>query len=248
MIRLENINKVFIKQDKKVVALKDISIQIDKGDIYGIIGSSGAGKSTLIRTINLLERPTSGSIRVAGTDLLALNNAELLHARKNIGMIFQHFNLLSSRTVFENIAFPIELTSSNKQATQQKVDQLLSLVDLTDKRNDYPANLSGGQKQRVAIARALATDPEVLLCDEATSALDPMTTRSILALLKKINKELNITIVLITHEMQVIRALCNKVAVIAHGEIIEENTVGELFDNPQSEITKDLLNPSLSID
>ncbi|MBE8714245.1 methionine ABC transporter ATP-binding protein [Sphingobacterium hungaricum] len=248
MIRLEKVNKVFVKKDKEVVALKDISIQIDKGDIYGIIGSSGAGKSTLIRTINLLERPTSGQVIVSGTNLLSLSSAQLLDARKNIGMIFQHFNLLSSRTVFENIAFPIELTTKNKAFIKKKVEELLVLVDLVDKRDEYPANLSGGQKQRVAIARALATDPEVLLCDEATSALDPMTTRSILGLLKRINRELAITIVLITHEMQVIRALCNKVAVIANGEIIEQSSVEELFQNPKSAITKELLNPSLSLD
>lgn len=248
MIRLEKVNKVFVKKDKEVVALRDISIQIDKGDIYGIIGSSGAGKSTLIRTINLLERPTSGQVIVSGTNLLSLSSAQLLDARKNIGMIFQHFNLLSSRTVFENIAFPIELTTKNKAFIKKKVEELLVLVDLVDKRDEYPANLSGGQKQRVAIARALATDPEVLLCDEATSALDPMTTRSILGLLKRINRELAITIVLITHEMQVIRALCHKVAVIANGEIIEQSSVEELFQNPKSAVTKELLNPSLSLD
>lgn len=248
MIRLENINKTFFKKKKEIQALKNISLHIQKKDIYGIIGYSGSGKSTLVRTINLLERPESGAVYVFNDNLINLDEKGLISYRQKIGMIFQHFNLLSSRTIFENIAFPLQLTSMNTEAIKTKVESLLALVGLADRHDDYPSSLSGGQKQRVAIARALASDPQILLCDEATSALDPQTTRSILSLLKKINQEMDITIVLITHQMEVVRAICNKVAVISDGEIIESNTVEKLFSNPLSPITKDLLNPSLIID
>ena len=248
MIHLEQVSKYFYKKKSEICALKEVDLHVQKGDIYGIIGSSGAGKSTLIRTINLLERPTSGKVIVNGINLMDLSNTELMAVRRKIGMIFQQFNLLSARTVFENIALPLELIGLSRTEIEQKVSSLLALVDLSEKRDEYPANLSGGQKQRVAIGRALASDPEILLCDEATSDLDPHIIRSILSLLRKINKELGITIVLITHEMEVVRAICNKVAVIAQGTIIEQNTVAYLFENPQSPITKDLLNPSLLID
>ncbi|WP_140938814.1 methionine ABC transporter ATP-binding protein [Sphingobacterium lumbrici] len=248
MINLDKISKVFHKKNGRVDALKEITLHIDKGDIFGIIGSSGAGKSTLIRTVNLLERPTSGHIFWDKVDLAKLGDKALIQVRRKIGMIFQQFNLLSSRTVYDNIAFPLELVGADTEVIRNKVERLLALVDLLDKKDEYPANLSGGQKQRVAIGRALASDPEILLCDEATSALDPHTTRSILALLRKINRELGITIILITHEMEVVRAICNRVAVIAQGEIIEQNDVESLFLNPQTQVTKDLLNPSLRID
>ncbi|NGM63131.1 ATP-binding cassette domain-containing protein [Sphingobacterium sp. SGG-5] len=245
MIRLEQVHKVFEKKGKKVHALKGIDLTIDKGNIFGIIGYSGSGKSTLIRTINLLERPTSGAVYLDGTDITTFNDKQLITYRRKMGMIFQQFNLLSSATVFENIAFPLRLSKMDKAHLHTKINRLLTLVDLTDKKEAYPSQLSGGQKQRVAIARALASDPEILLCDEATSALDPQTTRSILSLLKKINQELDITIVLITHEMEVVKSICHKVAVISDGEIIEQNTVEQLFLHPTMPVTKELLNPSL---
>lgn len=248
MIRLEQVSKIFYKNKGAIQALHDISLHIAKGDIFGIIGYSGSGKSTLVRTINLLERPTTGQVYLSGKDIVPLSDKELMPLRRKIGMIFQQFNLLSSRTVFDNIALPLELIGMDKQKIQEKVTQLLQLVDLSEKGQDYPVALSGGQKQRVAIARALASDPEILLCDEATSALDPQTTRSILALLKRINQELGITIVLITHQMEVVRAICNRVAVISNGRLIEENTTEVLFQSPTSNITKELLNPTLTID
>lgn len=248
MIKLENVNKTFYKKNKQIQALKGITLHINRGDVFGIIGYSGSGKSTLVRTINLLERPDSGSISISGTDIAALNEAELIPYRRKIGMIFQHFNLLSSRTVFDNIAFPLELIGMDEGEIRSKVERLLTLVGLAEKHDDYPSSLSGGQKQRVAIARALASDPHILLCDEATSALDPQTTRAILSLLKQINREMGITIILITHQMEVVRATCNRVAVISDGNIAEVNDVAELFEKPQSEITKELLNPSLIID
>ena len=200
MIELRNITKRFIQKKKETVALNGVSLHVPKGKIFGVIGSSGAGKSTLIRTVNLLERPTSGEVIIDGVNLLELSSRELAKERRQIGMIFQHFNLLSSKTVFENIAFPLQLDNTPKDAIKQRVLELLNLVGLSDKQHDYPSSLSGGQKQRVAIARTLATNPKVLLCDEATSALDPSTTLSILTLLKDINTRLNITILLITHE------------------------------------------------
>lgn len=248
MIKLEEINKIFYKKNKEIHALKNVSLTIDKGTIFGIIGYSGSGKSTLVRTINLLERPSTGRVFVSDTEISSLSEKQLIPFRRKIGMIFQHFNLLSSSTVFDNIAFPLTLTGMSKDTIKARVNELLSLIDLSEKSDDYPAALSGGQKQRVAIARALASDPEILLCDEATSALDPQTTRSILSLLRRINSELGITIVLITHQMEVARAICQRVAVISNGEIIEQNEVNSLFDHPQSAITKELLNPTLLID
>src|SRR5882757_7005195 len=215
MIELKHVSKTFYKKDTAVHALTDVSLQIAEGEIFGVIGSSGAGKSTLIRCINLLERPTTGDVIVGGENLVSLSSRQLTRTRRRIGMIFQHFNLLSSRTVFENIAFPLELDNRPKEEINKRVIDLLRLVDLEDKKNDYPASLSGGQKQRVAIARTLANSPKVLLCDEATSALDPETTSSILALLKDINHRFQITILLITHEMNVVKAICDKVGIIS---------------------------------
>lgn len=248
MIKLEQVSKIFYKHKKEIQALQNITLHIKKGDIFGIIGYSGSGKSTLVRTINLLERPTSGNIYLSGQPILPLSEQELIPLRRKIGMIFQHFNLLSSRTVFQNVAFPLELTGMAKAAINKKVSDLLQMVDLSEKRDDYPAALSGGQKQRVAIARALASDPEILLCDEATSALDPQTTRSILSLLKRINHELGITIVLITHQMEVVRAVCNRVAVISQSQLVEENDVHILFKHPKSAVTQELLTPAWTID
>ncbi len=248
MIRLAQVHKIFEKRDKKVHALKGIDLTVEKGDIFGIIGYSGSGKSTLIRTMNLLERPTSGTVYLNGINITAFTEKQLITYRRKMGMIFQQFNLLSSATVFENIAFPLQLSKMDNKEIHNKVNKLLSLVDLVDKKEEYPANLSGGQKQRVAIARALASDPEILLCDEATSALDPQTTRSILSLLKRINRELHITIVLITHEMEVVKSICNNVAVISDGQIVEQNSVEQLFSQPATSVARELLNPSLHIE
>ncbi|MFC6099076.1 methionine ABC transporter ATP-binding protein MetN [Olivibacter domesticus] len=248
MIELKNLSKVFYKKNIEIHALSDINLTVAEGCVYGIIGSSGAGKSTLIRCINLLERPTSGEVLLNGVNLTLLTPSALAKVRRQMGMIFQHFNLLSSRTVFGNVAFPLELINAPKQTIQKKVLELLELVGLSNKKDDYPANLSGGQKQRVAIARALASDPEVLLCDEATSALDPATTRSILELLKDINKRLNITVVLITHEMEVVKAICDEVAVIADGKIIEQGEVSDIFSNAKSELTQQFINSSMHVD
>lgn len=248
MIELKNITKKFNKTGREITALQDVSLRVPPGKIFGVIGTSGAGKSTLIRTINLLEKPTSGEVIVDGKSLLKLSNSQLAQERRQIGMIFQHFNLLSSRTVFENIAFPLELAGTPKNLIKDRVKELLELVGLTDKINDYPSNLSGGQKQRVAIARTLANNPKVLLCDEATSALDPATTRSILNLLKDINKRLNITILLITHQMEVIKAICDEVAVISHGELVEQGTVSDIFTNAKNELTREFIASSLHIE
>lgn len=247
MIELKNIQKVFDTASGNVHAVNDVTLNIDKGDIYGVIGFSGAGKSTLIRCINLLERPTSGQVIVDGKDLLQLNTKELRESRKKIGMIFQHFNLMRSRTVHDNVAFPLKGSGLSKSEIKEKVKNLLELVELSDKENAYPSQLSGGQKQRVAIARALANDPHVLLCDEATSALDPQTTQSILALLKSLNERLNLTIVLITHEMAVVKAICNKVAIMEHGKVVEKGTILEVFNNPQEQVTKNFINTTTSI-
>lgn len=247
MIELKNIQKVFDTASGNVHAVNDVTLNIDKGDIYGVIGFSGAGKSTLIRCINLLERPTSGQVIVDGKDLLQLNTKELRESRKKIGMIFQHFNLMRSRTVHDNVAFPLKGSGLSKNEIKEKVKNLLELVELSDKENAYPSQLSGGQKQRVAIARALANDPHVLLCDEATSALDPQTTQSILALLKSLNERLNLTIVLITHEMAVVKAICNKVAIMEHGKVVEKGTILEVFNNPQEQVTKNFINTTTSI-
>ena len=246
MIQLQHISKVY-EGATRVEALKDISLNVKEGEIFGIIGQSGAGKSTLIRCINMLEAPTSGSVIVNGTDLTTLSTSALRKARKDIGMIFQHFNLLTSRTVFENVALPLELENKSKAEIQEKTTALLALVGLSDKHNVYPANLSGGQKQRVAIARALASDPKVLLCDEATSALDPATTQSILKLLKEINRTLGITILLITHEMEVVKRICDQVAVIDKGRLIEQGTVSEIFSNPKTELAQEFISSTFHI-
>lgn len=240
MIQLQHISKVY-EGKNRVEALKDINLSIKEGEIYGIIGHSGAGKSTLIRCINMLERPTSGAVIVDGTDLVSLSETELRKARKSIGMIFQHFNLLSSRTVYENVAFPLELQGLSKSQIKERVMPILDIVKLTDRMDNYPSQLSGGQKQRVGIARALASDPKVLLCDEATSALDPTTTQDILDLLKDINRKMNLTIIMITHEMQVIREICDYVAVIEGGYILEEGTVVDVFTNPREKTTREFI-------
>ena len=227
-------------------ALKEIDLQVKRGEIFGIIGRSGAGKSTLIRCLNRLEKPTQGTVVIDGIDLSSLTDRELVAWRRRTGMIFQHFNLLSAKTVRENIELPLKVASVPAQQRRQKVDELLALVGLEARQNAWPAQLSGGQKQRVGIARALVHDPELLLCDEATSALDPETTRSILALLKKINQQRHITIVLITHEMDVVHDLCHQVAVIEQGEIIERGPVWQVYSDPQQETTRQLLNPQFA--
>ncbi|MBD1564148.1 methionine ABC transporter ATP-binding protein MetN [Vibrio sp. SA48] len=247
MIQINQVNKVFYQGTKQINALKDINLHIKQGTIFGVIGSSGAGKSTLIRCVNMLEAPTTGSVIIDGVDLTKLSKSELSKARRNIGMIFQHFNLLSSRTVFANVALPLELAGIDKSAIDNKVTELLQLVGLADKRDTYPANLSGGQKQRVAIARALASDPKVLLCDEATSALDPATTQSILELLKEINRSLNITILLITHEMDVVKSICHEVAIIGDGELVEKGTVGEIFAHPKTTLAHQFIRSTLDL-
>ena len=247
MIKLNNITKIFTLPDKKLTALDNVSLHVPKGQICGVIGASGAGKSTLIRCVNLLERPTHGAVVIDDVDLTQLSDAELVKTRRQIGMIFQHFNLLTTRTVFENVALPLELENKSKAEIQEKTAALLALVGLSDKRNVYPANLSGGQKQRVAIARALASDPKVLLCDEATSALDPATTQSILKLLKEINRTLGITILLITHEMEVVKRICDQVAVIDKGRLIEQGTVSEIFSNPKTELAQEFISSTFHI-
>ena len=245
MIELKNITKTFIKKKRSITALSNVSLTVPEGRILGVIGASGAGKSTLIRCVNLLERPTKGQVIVNNQQLTSLSPSELAKARRHIGMIFQHFNLLSSRTVFENIAFPLELDHTPKAEIRKRVNELLALVGLQEKENEYPSNLSGGQKQRVAIARTLASNPKVLLCDEATSALDPATTRSILALLKDINQRFNITILLITHEMNVVKAICDEVVVISDGKLIERGSVSDVFSYPETSLTKQFIASSL---
>ena len=240
MIRLEHVSKTFTTKSGYVHAVKDISLDINEGEIFGIIGFSGAGKSTLVRCMNLLERPEEGSVIVDDKNLLELDGAQLREMRKKIGMIFQHFNLMRSRTVAQNVAFPLKKSGLSKEEIRQKVMELLELVDLSEKANVYPSQLSGGQKQRVAIARSLANDPKVLLCDEATSALDPQTTHSILKLIKDINRKLNLTVVLITHEMGVVKEICDRVAVMEDGHIVEEGSIVEVFTHPQAKVTKNL--------
>ncbi|MBR1396840.1 MAG: methionine ABC transporter ATP-binding protein, partial [Selenomonadaceae bacterium] len=246
MIQLSHIEKTYDSPSGPVKALKGINLNIGRGEIFGIIGLSGAGKSTLVRCINMLERPTSGKVVVDGKDLTSMNDSQLREARKSIGMIFQHFNLLSSATVYDNVAFPLRLADVSEDTIKQKVEPLLKLVGLSDKSQQYPSQLSGGQKQRVGIARALASDPKVLLCDEATSALDPQTTKSILELIKDVNQKLSLTVVVITHEMQVIKDICDKVAVISNGVIAEQGTVVDVFTNPQQPITKEFISVLLS--
>ena len=248
MITFEQLQKTYPSRGagKPVQALADIDLTIGRGEIYGIIGRSGAGKSTLLRTVNLLEKPTSGRVLVDGVDVTALSPRELREARHSIGMIFQHFNLLSSRTVFDNVALPLELAGVPKAQIRATVEPLLDLVGLTDKRDRYPAELSGGQKQRVGIARALASKPKVLLSDEATSALDPETTTQILHLLADINKRLGLTIVLITHEIAVIKEICHKVAVMENGRVIEQGPVFDIFAHPKHETTKTFVDPVIN--
>ena len=248
MIKFSKVEKTYASPAGPVPALKGIDLDIAKGEIYGIIGLSGAGKSTLVRCINMLERPTGGKVIVDGKDMTALTDSELRETRKDIGMIFQHFNLLSSATVYENIAFPLKLAGKSDREIKAKVEPLLKLVGLEAKAGQYPSQLSGGQKQRVGIARALASEPKVLLCDEATSALDPQTTKAILELIRDINKKLQLTVVVITHEMQVIKDICDKVAVIDKGVIAEQGTVLEVFTNPQQPITKEFISVLLSND
>ena len=243
IISLQDVTKEFETKSGKVVALKDINLDIEKGDSYGIIGLSGAGKSTLVRTINLLEQPTEGKVLFDGCSLTGLKQKELNLKRHKISMIFQQFNLLMQRDAIGNVCFPMELSGVPREEARKKALELLKVVDLEDRAHSYPAQLSGGQKQRVAIARALASDPEVILCDEATSALDPKTTRSILALLKKINEERGITLVVITHEMDVIKQLCKKVAIIENGEIVERGDVKQIFTHPKTVAAKKLFFP-----
>ncbi len=241
MIELQGVSQTYPGATGPVEALRGIDLKIQPGEIFGVIGKSGAGKSSLVRTINLLNKPSAGKVIVGGEELSALSGSELRAARRQIGLVFQHFNLLSSRTVYENVALPLEFAEVRPAYIKQRVDELLELVGLSELRDRYPAQISGGQKQRVGIARALANNPKVLLSDEATSALDPETTRSILALLRKINRDLGLTIVLITHQMQVVRYLAHRVAVLHAGQIVEQGSVKEVFSNPQQDITKSLI-------
>ena len=241
MIQIKDVTKTFVGKDNKVEALKGISLDVHKGEIYGIIGMSGAGKSTLVRCLNFLERPTSGTVLIEGRDLSEMKNDELRKTRTQIAMIFQHFNLLMQRTVIDNICFPMEIIKKSKKEAQERAKELLEIVGLSEKAESYPAQLSGGQKQRVAIARALATNPKILLCDEATSALDPTTTKAILALLKEINQKYGITIVIITHEMSVVQEICSHVAIIDDGVLAETGRVEEVFQKPKSKAAKKLM-------
>lgn len=238
MIQFEEVTKTYQSGKQEIHALNGIDLTVETGEIYGVIGFSGAGKSSLIRTVNLLERPTTGRVLIHGKDILALSGSEIRKTRKDIGMIFQHFNLLNSKTVYHNVAMPLMLANTPKNKIKEQVKDLLDFVGLADQAEKYPDQLSGGQKQRIGIARALATNPSVLLCDEATSALDPQTTQSILELLRRINREYNITILLITHEMGVIREICDKVAVLEAGKVIEKGTVFDVFTNPQQPTTQ----------
>ena len=243
MIEVRDLSKRFGEGDGAVHALEHIDLTVDQGDIYGILGLSGAGKSTLVRCINLLERPTEGTVLVDGRDLTRMPDKELRQARKSIGMIFQHFNLLMQRNCLDNITFPLELTGTPRKQAVARARELLKIVDLESKEKAYPAQLSGGQKQRIAIARTLATNPKVLLCDEATSALDPKTTRDILRLIRDINRTLGITVVVITHDMKVIEEICTKVTILNHGRIAESGLVEEVFTNPKTEAGRRLVYP-----
>lgn len=241
MIEFQQVTKSFQTKKQTVDALKGITLTVEKGDIFGVIGYSGAGKSTLIRLVNLLERPTTGQVLINGQPLTELKPKQLRAEKKKIGMIFQHFNLLNSKTVYDNIAIPLVLSGTPKTVIQARVEELLEFVGLSDKEKNYPEQLSGGQKQRIGIARALATNPSILLCDEATSALDPQTTSAVLQLLKKINQKYHITILLITHEMSVIREICNKVAVMEGGRIVEQGSVFNVFASPKTDIAKNFV-------
>ena len=240
-IEVKHLTKTFEQKGIVVEALKDINLNIEAGDIYGIIGMSGAGKSTLVRCLNYLEKPTDGQVIIAGQDLGALSEKELRKQRSDIAMIFQHFNLLMQKNVLDNVCFPLLIQKINKKEAKERARELLQIVGLSEKEKAYPAQLSGGQKQRVAIARALASNPKILLCDEATSALDPQTTASILDLLKQINKDLGITIVIITHQMAVIREICNRVAIIEHGVLVENGLVEDIFNHPKSQAARELI-------
>jgi D-methionine transport system ATP-binding protein len=247
MIELSNVSKTYGSGADAVHALRDVDLHIPEGSIHGVIGLSGAGKSTLIRCVNLLERPTGGSVTVNGQEMTRLDGPALNRARHRIGMIFQHFNLLTTRNVFDNVALPLELMGHNRASIKQRVLPLLKLVGLDDKVQQFPAQLSGGQKQRVAIARALASEPAVLLCDEATSALDPQTTGSILELLRDINRTLGITILLITHEMEVVKSICHRVGLISDGRLVEEAEVGDFFTAPETQLGREFLNDFLQL-
>ena len=248
MIELTNIDVIFQQKKEKIEAVKNVNLKIDKKDVFGIVGYSGAGKSSLVRVINYLQKPTNGKVVIDNVELGQLAPKELRKERKKIGMIFQHFNLMSARTISDNVEFSLKYSGKSKKERKDKVIELLALVGLSDKKDAYPSQLSGGQKQRVAIARALANDPEILLCDEATSALDPKTTLQILDLLRKLNKELGLTIVLITHEMQVVKEICNKVAVMENGRIIEQNDSVSIFSDPRKELTKDFIRTATHVD
>ena len=242
MIRFENVSKTFRGNGKQVEAVKEVSLHIKKGEIFGIIGYSGAGKSTLVRCINLLERPDQGRIWIGDTEITILKGKSLRKQRRKIGMIFQQFHLFASRNVYENVAYPLKHQGLTRQEIKKRVEELLNLVGLEDKASAYPSQLSGGQKQRAAIARALANEPDILLCDEATSALDPKTTTAILRLLQEVNRKLGVTIVVITHEMQVVKEICGRVAVMEGGSVVEEGEVFDIFTNPHEKITGDFVN------
>jgi len=241
LIQIQNLSKDYISNNNILTAVKNVNLHIKKGEIFGIIGLSGAGKSTLIRCINRLEEPTQGKIFIDGVDITSLDKKSLRLMRKEIGMIFQHFNLLSQKTVYENIAFPLKLESKNRNEIDKRVNELLNYVDLSDKKDSYPSQLSGGQKQRVAIARSIANSPKILLSDEGTSALDPKTTKSILSLLNKIRNELGITIVMITHQMEVVKEICDRVAIMEDGEVVESNTVENIFKEPKTKTAKSFI-------
>ena len=241
MIEIKNLGKVFTEKSGKVVALREASATINDGDIFGVIGMSGAGKSTLLRCLCLLEKPSEGQILLNGRDLAALSGADLRMARRQMGVVFQGYNLLMQKTVAENVAFPLKLDKYDKTAVDARVKELLELVGLADRAGSYPSQLSGGQKQRVALARALASKPQVLLCDEPTSALDPLTTKSVLELLKDINQKLGVTTIIITHELAVVRSICNRMVVIDNGRFVEQGETAEIFENPQSEVARLLL-------
>lgn len=246
MIEIKHLTKIFTGKHQEVTALQDVNLSIEKGDIFGIIGMSGAGKSTLLRCLSLLEKPTSGTILLDGVDTSRLSGRKLIETRRKMGVVFQGYNLLMQQTVYENVAFPLTLSGASKGEIKHKVEELLSLVGLSEKAHSYPSQLSGGQKQRVALARALATDPEVLFCDEPTSALDSLTTRSVLELLQNINRQLGVTIVIITHEISVVRRICNKVAVIDASHFVECGDTCAVFDHPKTDITLQLLGYSAS--
>lgn len=253
IIALEHIDITFHQKNKKIDAVKDVSVHIKQGDIYGIVGYSGAGKSTLVRAINLLQVPSAGQVTVDGDVLFAdgkvqLSSADLRKKRRNIGMIFQHFNLMAQKTARENVAFALKHSPLTKEERSKKVDDLLTLVGLAERADSYPAQLSGGQKQRVAIARALANDPKILISDESTSALDPKTTKQILSLLQELNQKLGLTIVMITHEMQIVKDICHRVAVMQNGELIEEGTVLDIFSHPKQDLTRDFIKVATGID